>query len=77
MLSYRDWDTGLTSIEQLYTARGSQGFGTFKNITAYGVELGETMDTVMFYLSRVEVAINYEWRPLFTTKIIPDYLLED
>ena len=48
--------------------------GTFKNITAYGVELGEMMDTVMYTQGSTETVTNYEWRPLFTTKATPDYI---
>ena len=38
MISYHDHDTSLGETEQLYTARGSQGFGTYDEITEYGVD---------------------------------------
>ena len=36
-LKYKDRDTGLGPTEQLYTARGAQGMGTYKEITDFGV----------------------------------------
>ena len=37
IIKYKDRDTGLGPTEQLYTARGAQGMGTYKEITDFGV----------------------------------------
>ena len=47
MLNYNDRDTGLGVTEQLYTARGSQGLGTFDNIDTYGVNPSNYHELVM------------------------------
>ena len=51
MMSYRDRDTALGYTEQLYSARGAQGFGTFKGITEYGVDPANYEDLVMMLYS--------------------------
>ena len=47
MLNYYDRDTGLGVTEQLYTARGSQGLGTFDDIDNYGVNPSNFFELVM------------------------------
>ena len=37
MYDYRDKGSALNPTEQLYTARGSQGMGTYREIENYGV----------------------------------------
>jgi len=39
--AYSDSDISLGLTEQLYTARGSQGFGTYKDIRSFGVDPSE------------------------------------
>ena len=51
MMSYRDRDTALGYTTQLYTARGAQGFGTFKGINEYGVDPANYEDLVMILYS--------------------------
>ena len=46
-MSYKDRNTALGYTEQLYTARGAQGFGTFKGIIEYGVDPANYEDIVM------------------------------
>ena len=75
MLSYSDPGTALGPTEQLYTARGAQGFGTYEKISKLGV-LPSNFDEVVqliYTQSHVE-PIHYEMRPLFTTKTTPDFL---
>ena len=47
MLSYWDHDTALGATEQLYTARGAQGFGTRKDITSFGVNPANDEDIIL------------------------------
>lgn len=47
MFEYKDRDTGLGASEQLYTARGSQGFGTYDEITMFGVDPSNYEDVVL------------------------------
>lgn len=37
--AYSDSEIALGLTEQLYTARGSQGFGTYKDISKFGLDL--------------------------------------
>ena len=59
MLEYYDRDTTLGSIEQLYTARGSQGFGTAKEITQFGVYPSDYTDVALLLYDESEQPINY------------------
>lgn len=75
MLSYRDRDTALGQSEQLYTARGAQGFGTFDEITRYGVDPANFEDYVLILYDQISMGpVNYVVRPLFTTKATPDFI---
>ena len=75
MIDYSDRDTALGYTEQLYTPRGSQGFGTYDKITSLGVEPSQ-MDETVLLLSKMPNArrANYKLRPLFTTKLGPDFI---
>mmetsp|Transcript_27504 Transcript_27504/g.36782 ORF Transcript_27504/g.36782 Transcript_27504/m.36782 type:complete len:104 (-) Transcript_27504:602-913(-) len=74
-VEYSNPDTGLSYTEQLYTARGSQGIGTFKKVTSFGVEPENYKDVLAYLQSQNEVdPIEYQLRPLWTTKIMPNFL---
>ena len=78
MLNYYDKGSGLGVTEQLYTARGSQGFGTYEQINdLYGVNPEENYNELLMILYRPpQTSTNYKLRPLFTTKRSPDILNE-
>ena len=58
----------------MYTARGSQGFGTYDKITTFGVEPSDYDDVVLLKVTFDTVTAAYKARPLFTTKSKPDFL---
>ena len=62
--------------EQLYTARGSQGVGTYDNIDTYGVSPANYWELVMLLYETAFVRTNYRLRPLWTTKANPDFIEE-
>ena len=47
MIDYRDRDTALSSVEQLYTARGAQGMGTWNLVKQFGVDPSNYDDLAM------------------------------
>ena len=47
MTAYDDRDTDLSYTEQLYTARGSQGIGTYKKISQFGVDPSNYDEVIM------------------------------
>ena len=72
VLKYHDRDTGLGASEQLYTARGAQGFGTFDKISNYGVDPAKESDVVMLlYRASGKKDVNYKVRPLWTSRTTP------
>ena len=74
-MSSSDHSTALSPTEQLYTARGSQGFGTYKDIVKHGVDPDNYEDVVMIdYYQDANRAVNFLLRPIFTTTRKPDYI---
>ena len=77
MIAYHDRDTALGVSEQLYTARGSQGLGTYDRIRKFGVDPSNYEDLAMLLYRQENVqTANYKVRPIFTTKANPDFLYE-
>ena len=74
MLNYYDQESELGITEQLYTARGSQGLGTFDKIDTYGVDPAKYEEQVLLLYENPYVTANYKMRPLFTTKANPDWM---
>ena len=74
MIDYRDRDTALSYTEQLYTARGAQGMGTWKAVKQFGVDPSNYEDLTMIIYNKGGVQnANYKVRTLFTTKNWPDF----
>ena len=46
-IDYSDRDTALSYVEQLYTARGAQGMGTWKKVKQFGVDTSNYDDLTM------------------------------
>ena len=47
MIDYKDRDTALSYVEQLYTARGAQGMGTWNEVKQFGVDPSNYDDLTM------------------------------
>ena len=74
MIDYKDRDTALSYVEQLYTARGSQGMGTWNTVKQFGVDPSNYDDLAMIiYDNGGSKNANYKVRTLFTTKNWPDF----
>ena len=81
MLDYYDKGTELGVTEQLYTARGSQGIGTYDRIEdLFGVNPEDYTELLMLIYEIYEtskVTSSYKLRPIFTTEANPDFLVEE
>lgn len=76
MLNYHNTETSLPIVDQLYTAKGSQGFGTNDDIWQYGVDPENFKELVLliWYNNWGERSLNYKLRTLFTTKTKPAFI---
>ncbi len=73
---FMEHDTGLGFTEQLYTARGSQGFGTLYKIKSHLIDPQRYEDTfILAYRVGWDMEnVSYDIRPLWTAKSRPDFL---
>ena len=71
-----DEHSGLSILEQLYTARGAQGFACLKDFLepeSFNIDVSDYKDTVLFNTGWYNAIWpgQYQMRPLWTTKYEP------